>query len=279
MKKHLLLIAFSIITALAFFFLINGTKPKKEDNARLSLFQPPFVKSVQAGTSDIGAYLNQEAGISAWFHGTPINLENLKTNALWVTLEIADNPDYLIGTMAIPNYPDQFNPHVYVHKDGWILSYYPRADSTSKIIDILARNLNTTLLQTSVGLVASAAGIGFSNVSYYDFRYPNATNLLLVAEDEDNGNYFTIMMPSSYLYYDRGFSFWKSGYSSTDYCRLTNGSNVLDLMSIASWSGNNIWYGPLSASQLIPDVTYSYTLYSYFSNAYGALVITYSVPQ
>ena len=42
-----------------------------------------------------------------------------------------------------------------------------------------------------MSIIAGAAGMPVSNLRYYDFRYPNATDLLLIAEDEDNGREFT----------------------------------------------------------------------------------------
>jgi hypothetical protein len=279
MKKNLLVVSIVLITLITSFFYVNRTKEPVQNRTVLQLSSPSFVSQAKAG-SELQTYLDQEAGIAAWCQVDPINLENLKDNTIWVTLEIETNPEYLIGTIAIPNYPDQYNPHVYVHIDGWIMAYYPNDDPTSKIIDLQARNLNTTILNTAVGLVANVAGSACSGVSYYDFRYPNATHLLLVAEDDNDGNYFTIEMPASYDYIDRGWAWWTGGNvpTSNDFCRLTLGEVVLNLPPRATWTDGKLYYGDLLAYELVPDETYTFTVNGYWGNSYGALIITYGMP-
>lgn len=270
MKKHLLLLALSIIAALAFFFLINGTQPHQENNSRLSLLQPPFVEPVQAGTSPIGARLDLEAGISAWYHGTALNLTNVIAGACRAGVE----PEYfdansIICTVAIPGYVDQYYPHVYVHKDGWILAYYFRADPASKMADVRAFTLNNSLLKIAVATVASAGGSAFTDVNYYDFRFPNATNMLWVAEDDLNGESFTIEMPTSYIYFERSWAFYDSVNSSYS----IDGTN---LMGSAIYNDHTA-YGVISATQLSAGVVHTITCHGYF-DGYCATLITYQVP-
>ena len=171
-----------------------------------ALQAPAFLQAAHAaGNADVLARIDEEAGISAYFKAPDaISLNLVRTAFRTVELETAD---YILGSVPVPNYPEHHDVHVYVHKTGWILAYYLRADAVSKIIDLIARSTTTTKLKTVVAAVASAAGAPFGDVTYYDFRYPSATHMLFIAEDVANGNYFTIKLPSSYGYFERGWGY------------------------------------------------------------------------
>ena len=97
--------------------------------------------------------------------------------------------------------------------------------------------------------------------------------MVFVAEDEDNGNSFTIQLPSSYGYFDRG---WASSTGSNDYFKVDGINTLVN----ANYCGDSpaSCYGTLTASQLLPDVTHTVEVYSYWNVAYGVLVITYRIP-
>ena len=163
---------------------------------------PTFLqKAHAAGEADVLARIDEEAGISAYYKA-PDAITINQVHSTFRTIE-TETADYIIGSVAVPNNVEHYDAHVYVHKTGWILAYYLRGDPVSKILDNYT--INTTKLKTVVATVASAAGAPFGDVTYYDFRYPNATNMLLVAEDYQNGNSFTIKMPSNYGYFERGW--------------------------------------------------------------------------
>jgi hypothetical protein len=162
--------------------------------------------------------------------------------------------------VAVPNHVEHFDPHVYVHTSGWILAYYLRPDPISKIIDVRGKTISSTLLETIVGKVAAEAGVPFMNVTYYDFRYPNATNMILVAR---NGGTFTIQIPGSYGYYARGWAVCCS-ISPASTFRL-NGVNNPN----TQYSSGGHKYGILTAGQLLPDVTHT------VDTGYGVLMIVY----
>jgi hypothetical protein len=71
---------------------------------KLTLSRPAFISNAKAAPADfdIGAYLDQEAGISAWLSSaSPINL----TNAATAFRVIEDQTsDYIIGSVDLPNY-------------------------------------------------------------------------------------------------------------------------------------------------------------------------------
>lgn len=111
--------------------------------------------------------------------------------------------------------------------------------------------------------------MSFPGSTYYDFRFPNATNLMLVAETTNNGNDFTIYLPGSYGYYERSWSTrYTGGYYGT--CFVLNGTQIG-----CAGSADGIAYGSLTAAQLLSDRTHSIEI---SSNGYGGLVLLYRVP-
>ncbi len=248
--------------------------PQSLDGAgqTLRLIAPPFVGTAHAQENptafDLGAYLDQEAGISAYYK-SPDAITLSQVRGQFRTIE-TETADYIIGSVAVTGHTENFDAHVYVHVTGWIMAYYLRVDPVSKIIDVQAQTISTTKLRTVVATVASAAGAPFTDVAYYDFRYPNATNMLLVAEDETNGTSFTITVPATFGYYERGWAIY-DGYSD----------NVFWFDGVYGpggvWYGYNMWYGTLTASQVLPDVTHTFQI-DYDDNAYGVLVLVYRVP-
>ena len=112
--------------------------------------------------------------------------------------------------------------------------------------------------------MASAAAIIYTGVNYYDFRYPNATNLLFVAEHVADGEDFTITLPSSYGYSEFSWGLLDAGeatYFTIDGTRL----------SATYYDGSS--YGSITPSQLLPNTPHIIT-----ANDYGVLVIVYRVP-
>lgn len=93
--------------------------------------------------------------------------------------------------------------------------------------------------------VLAAAGLSFTEAKYYDFRYPNATKMMIVIE---RGNYesFLLKLPSSFSYFER------SGFTS---CYFTlNGTQLLD----NCYQSN---YLTLQAAQLSPEQFHTIEVY------------------
>jgi hypothetical protein len=230
----------------------------------LELKPPLFVGRAFAGTSPLGEYLDSEVGIAAYYDsGFAINLDNVRS--AFRTIE-DETDDYIIGSVAVPDHLEHFDPHVYVHTSGWILAYYLKPDPIAKIIDVRGKTIDSTLLKTVVSIVASAAGVPFTDVTYYDFRYPNATHMILVAEDAAVGdNSFIIKIPGSFGYFERGWAVCCSVSANFN----LNGVNNPNM--VYSASGNK--YGTITASQLLPDVDHNVT-----TSHYGVLIIIYMEP-
>ena len=266
--RRLLFISTLVVATIITLSLMSGTSVSKKRQLTFKLQAPAFIRTAYAQENptafDLGAYLDQEAGISAYYK-SPDAITLSQVRGQFRTIE-TETADYIIGSVAVLNYEEHFDVHVYVHKTGWILAYYLRADPVSKIIDVKAMTLNTTKLKSVISSVAGAAGAPFTDVTYYDFRYPNATNLIFVAEDVSNGDDFTIQLPSSFGYFERSWALYAAGYP--DYFKV-DGLNVPNQIYNQSASV----YGTLTASQLLPDTPHIIN-----ADNYGVLVIVYRVP-
>jgi hypothetical protein len=274
MKRRIISIAFLVFAliltlVLAFTLVVKPNQQGKTQNS-IALSAPPFVGEAQAQDSpeafNIGAYLDQEAGISAYFKASSINLNSVRS--LFRTIEL-ETEDYIIGSIPIANYVEYYDVHVYVNKDGWILAYYLKQDPAAKIVHIKAGTITTTHLKNVVSLVAATAGSPFTDVTYYDFRFPTANRMLLVYEDPDNGNDFTILLPTSFVISERSFSL----YEQYSYRRFY--INGVEIPKIYDGGYGGTAFGLITASQLMQNVTYTISLYT---GNLGALVIVYMEP-
>jgi hypothetical protein len=223
---------------------------------------PPQIIQVAAAENAALASIQEEAGFSAWYSSTfEINLNNVRS--VFRTIEI-ETTDYIIGSVPVPDYHETADPHVYVNRNGWMMAYYEQMYPVSKAIDARAQSINNTKLETVLGNVAGAAGVGFTGPNYYDFRYPNATDMIFIAEHESVDNEFCLEVPSSYSVFERSWSLY--GYDC-----------VLDgtyLENLQSWNdGGNAHFGPITASQLAADERHCVHV-----NDWCAFVIVYRIP-
>jgi len=240
----------------------------------LALQAPAFLNSVSevsTGAPEVAALLASEAGISAYIQtANPITLNSVRGEFRTIETETAD---YIIGSVPIPDHPEHFDVHVYVHTDGWILAYYLNNETTSKIVNVKARTISTTKLETAISIIASAAGEAVTGLKFYDFRYPNATHILIVAEDDANGRDFTITLPADYGYLDRSFAVYNTGTIGDYHNFYING-----VAATRSWGEFEMTYGAIPASQLLPGQPHYINLHGSWAVPYGALVIIYRVP-
>ena len=258
-------------TALAVVLLALGSidwaRTAPVTNTGIVLQRPPFLGVAQAqdaavAPAGIGSILDAEAGISAYFKA-PDGISLSQVRGLFRTIE-KETTDYIIGSVPVPTYPEHFDAHVYVNKNGWVLAYYLRDAPVAKIVSVLSRNLSGDKLATVVSTIAGAAGAPFSTANYYDFRYPNATNILFVAEDAANGNVFTIQVPSTYAYFERSWTI-----AADVGCIAFDGTQCPNQL----YNVGSIRYGTLTAAQVTPDVVHTMAI-----SSYGVLVIVYRVP-
>lgn len=181
-----------------------------------------------------------EAGISAYVHAKD-SIDFNAAKSVFATIE-RETSDYIVGTVPLSLHAEEEYPHVYVSADGWIVAYYPREREASWIFpwaDYNGGAISSTTLSKAVGTVSSAVGGTTTGLKYYDFRYPDASKMMLIVESIQNGgNYFKVTIPSSFSTYAVDWSHYNKdlGYDDNSYAYL-NGAEV------SSISGTSVHYG------------------------------------
>jgi len=239
------------------FFLAFNLMSKPEaanENNVLPLQAPPFISTVMAAPSiaTTASFLEDEAGIAAYTQ-TAGSIDLSLVRDVFRTIEY-ETADYIIGSVEVPDYPEDHDVHVYVHANGWVVAYYRAEEPAAKIIDLRHYDgvgITTTKLKMAMQEILVVVGIVTFDTSYYDFRYPNATKLMLIAERYDGTyNYsFDLQLPDTFTFYERSW---------THYCYNCDypGSSILYLNDVViselDTSGYGYNYGAFTPAQLPP---------------------------
>lgn len=254
-----LLLAVTAVFVFVLLFVVSG-RGDEGGNGRYALSAPHFVGVTSAAAdNETIETIQSEAGISAYFQSTnPVTISSVRS--VFRTIEIETN-EYILGSVDLASYPEDYAPHVYVHSDGWFLAYYSNTDPVAKIIDLNAYTASSdtvisTKLENVLAIVAGAAGVGIPGITHYDFRYPNATTMMIILErDQGIGNdYFTINIPSSFGVAERSWGLYTGG---------SNLNGSLTLNTTILHSGNSYsphHYGSISAAQMPPSTTHTITV-------------------
>jgi hypothetical protein len=162
------------------------------------LFALPFF--VKADTST--TFPVDEAGIAAYVKVDNINNVDINTvgNAFYSI--VASGESYIIGTVKIENEVSPNYPHLYVGLDGWIVAYYLKNEEASRIMqwkNYAAGNITTNTLKDAIDSVCGKTGLTYStDIKYYDFEFPDANKLTLVAErNSPSQNDFYVTVPGT----------------------------------------------------------------------------------
>ena len=160
--------------------------------------------SVGSFSADLAAgslFLEDEAGISAYGQVTNVDLD-LAENAFKNVEKKTE--DYIIGSVALPNYGEIDDVHVYVDISGWIIAYYLNEEKASKIIDWVdyhsVPEINSTKLSDAIDIVTLEMLVLPPEITYFDFRYPDATKMMIVTDEQigDGTQTFRIMVPGDH---------------------------------------------------------------------------------
>ncbi|MGE0085452.1 MAG: hypothetical protein AB7S75_13640 [Desulfococcaceae bacterium] len=222
------------------------------------------------------SFLHQEAGMSAYAQLTG-TIDLAKAKSAMRTVE-KETSEYVIGSVALTGYDDSHDVHVYVDKAGWIIAYYPASEKASKIINWISYADSGSFLDTKVRVALSKVCeqmLQFpSTIKYYDFRYPDATKMMIVADQElstDVTETFRIKIPSGIPVYSRTWSFYSTG--STVY---TSNMKMDGVVLISSKAATIISEGDLTISQLSPDQYHEVSLFNDNNRkTYGAIMLLY----
>ena len=272
-----------VIVILLTVIYANSRQTWESNTNALTLQAPSFIRSASAAELATSApdTIANEAGISAYFNANrTINLNQVRSQFRTVENETST---YILGSVEIPGWGDQHDAHVYVSTDGWVLAYYSSSEPTAKIFDWisinnLGQNRVVTKLESALEKIANAASAGAPSVSYYDFRYPNATDLTLVMDFATGTDTFEVTLPSSYTYYEHSWSLhtiYQSCCSIDGYLDL-NGNRLVSIRPGSNTPATA--EGSLSASQLPKDVINEFAVINYFSNntdSFGGFAVTY----
>lgn len=265
---HKLLLAGStILVLIVALSLLNSSRTPASANNVLGLQAPHFVGMASAAgvdTTSETAFLEDEAGISAYTYiSQTIDLSAVRDQFRTIERETSE---YIVGSVGIPDYTENFDPHVYVHTDGWVVAYYLTADPASMIVDL--RHYDgvsiSTMLESAIDKLLTVIGVVTFEVNYYDFRYPNASNLMLIVEaifDDAGTDSFEVKLPSDFSYYERSWTHVNhQTYSTTNSTLYLNGVEISYLPSTGQvdlWLFNQSTF---TAAQLPPGVFHTIQL-------------------
>lgn len=288
-KIYSILCLLIILSTVSVAMFINmKTSNNDVGDGSIQLLPPAFVHSAYAQGDD-SSFLLDEAGISAYVNvGSEIDISRIES--LFRTVE-DQTEDYIVGSMIAPGYEDisEFQEimdiHVYIHRDGWIVAYLLEWQNIAVLIDWAgydADQLNATSLDDTIRRVATILGKSDSTISYYDFSYPEATNLLMVADRLDSRatdgyDSFTIKIPPTFIIYES--SWYHATYDGNDSVFSINDDRV----NIHGDCGDcwRIRYGTIEATSLainsINSVSITTDSHLRANNGaiYGGLILIY----
>jgi len=250
--------------------LIGNSSREGDISARGTIFlaRPVFAEGMDT------SFLEEEAGISAYTNvGQAIDLEAARS--AFRTIEY-ETDEYIVGSVPLPDYAETEDVHVFVHRDGWVVSYYLRDEPTGKIVDweeYSGGAITGTKLEDGIFAVCAATGVPAGDTEYYHFRYAYANELVIVAEavsgEEDT---FRMKLPGNFIFYERSYSH-SHYYSSSFYssCMCIDGEPISDARAETK-------YGLVSPSQLSADVFHTVKISKSGGTAFGAIVLIYQEP-
>jgi hypothetical protein len=175
---------------------------------------PSIALAAPAERPASATFLDSEAGMAAYANiGASINLANAK-RAFKVTE--SERTDFIIGTVVVtvPQPERQKQPHVYVHKDGWMVAYLLKDESVGYAWPF-GQNIKPpeSILTTALNQVTGVAGISLPGVGYYNFKFPSANRVTVVNAADRIGS-FEIQIPTAFQVFEAAET---SGYASSSY--------------------------------------------------------------
>lgn len=257
----------------AYFSSGSGSSVLSEVGDVLSLSRPAFAQG--AGTT----FLDDEAGMSIYTNtGQLLDLSIAAT--VYKTIE-QQTEDYIVGSVDLPDQPESDDVHIFVHKDGWIVVYYLKAEVAGKIIDwdfYTSGKLSKTKLHVGLEQMSLAFGLNSDTLDkhYYHFQFTFASKWMIIIESQQDSGTDTcnVKIPSEYTVYERSWSHYTS-YSSYTYSRFK-----IDSSTISSITGTDVTnYGMLTAVQLSPDIFHTVSVEQHYTgSAHVGIVLLYLEP-
>jgi hypothetical protein len=245
-----------------------------EGKGIIALMPPPFIGTVGAAETVAGAaFPADDAGIAAYEQlKSGIKLEDVKPAFASIFME---NPDFIIGTVAVGWMTEDEYPYVYVASDGWVVSYYPRDQEASHITPF-GYSWSTTNLNEVMRKVYGKIGAVFNpdKLGYYDFRNPDATGMIVAKEASPNIDFrssrFYVTIPDSFTVYEVSWA----------YCapRTENYAKLDGRKFVEGYAGelDKKRYGSFDSADFEKGVEHELEVYTYLAETYLGLVIIYN---
>jgi len=233
----------------------------------MALQPPAFLKSAHAaGLAQVDfEFILEEAGVTAYTKlDQELELESLESRFKIIRQQ---TEEFISGIVIAPGYEklsefdESAEVQVFLHRDGWIVGYLTRYQATSVIFDWInydEKRLTETLIESVVRTLALDVGVSDFTVSHYDFRYPEATNLVLAADRIDSKTIidsFEVIIPRRLSIYESSWSHFNSGGYSRCYLDDEDMSTIYQ-----SGSGWQSRIGELTSSELSFDTPHKFQL-------------------
>jgi len=272
-KKAIIFLAITIaIMALiiGLQMISNQNPDTSTDNNSFRLTFPPFLGDAAAAGVSTTGFPDNEAGICAYLR--PVGSLNVDTakSAFWSIDNETD--DFIIGTIRVTNMHESESPYVYIDSNGWIISYYPKSirNFEAYIVPLGYDEATTNLAEAikKVGEALEGYPVNYNEIKYYDFRYPDATNMLVIKEE--HSGFFYVEIPNTFIVYNATWIYD---------CTYTTGAYVTldewEFVSGGDLPGGLCKVGYFSQSLLEQDVMHTF----HVADADFGLVIIYSSSQ
>ena len=226
------------------------------------------------------SFLENEAGISASIQVTGVGIP-LAATAFKAIEKQSDG--YIIGSVALPDYDETHDVHVYVDISGNMIAYYLKEEEASKIIDWKhdpTGALAGCKLEDALSKVCEAMSVTLPTVKYYDFRYPNATSIKIITDEAlRTTDTFRFMIPSNHIIYN---STWSHAVKDVESYPYSGSVSQLDIDGVllheVSFNSNGNWRileGRITADLITPDIYHEIAILPSYANGYGAIVLQY----
>lgn len=268
-KVAILLCILGVFSVVPHLWHRNSPGGKGSSGIGMSLVRPAFAQ--ETGMN----FLEQEAGIAAYMNaGQRIDLS--KAKGAFRTVE-RETSEYAVGSVPLTGYPETEDVHVYVHKDGWIVAYYLKGEPAAKITDWInygkGKGMEGTRLDACIFYISGTAEVPMKDVKYYDFRYPSASKIMIIAEAilsakccGDFMETFKMRLPGELVFNERSYLFYSGGTGGYESYLFINDKEI---SKIRGGTGPNLSYGIILPTQLPVDTSHIVKLKTYIGEYSG----------
>lgn len=192
--------------ALANMFIDSNPAPKEGPHL---LQAPVFANVAQAGVNASGGSIFQDEAGSAAYCKNSNGIQLSTVAGLYQVIEnlqTYETDGYIIGRMNIPELSELWEPRIYIDTSGLAIAFYPQDWRLGSMLRTYEYDGSTFpfVLDWALQYLAARAVIPTGCISYYDFRYPNATHMAIIGEDDSST--FEVQVPNTYQLYGSGVS-------------------------------------------------------------------------